>query len=61
MQFEVSRLNRKIKEYEEDSEQWTLRYSRRAVIFSNVALGCWIFLLKFMSTLRKRQISKQNI
>lgn len=33
MQFEVSALNRKIREYEEENEQWSLR-SARSVLWS---------------------------
>jgi len=47
MQFEVSRLSRKVKEILEESELWSLRYSRRMVVLSNVMLGGWIFLLRF--------------
>ena len=56
MQYEVSRLHRKIREYEEDMEQWSLRYSRRVVILSNIALGGWIFLLQFMEGMRSRNV-----
>jgi hypothetical protein len=56
MQYEIGRLSRKIKEYEEDTEQWSLRYSRRIVILSNVSLGVWIFLLQFLDGIRTRSV-----
>ena len=56
MAYEVSRLHRKIKEYEEESEQWSLRYSRRLVILSNLALGGWIFLLQLMDGIKARAV-----
>jgi len=55
LQYEVSRLNRKVREFEEEDEHWSLRYTRRGVIFSNVMLGCWIFILRFLRQFRKRE------
>lgn len=42
---------------QEDAEQWSLRYSRRIVILSNLSLGVWIFLLQFLAGVRTRTIA----
>jgi hypothetical protein len=54
MRYEVSRLTLKIREYEEDSGHWVLRYSRRFVIISNVLLGTWMFFERFVQCVRRR-------
>lgn len=61
MQYEIGRLSRKIKEYEEDTEQWSLRYSRRIVILSNISLGIWIFLLQFLDGIRTRSVRNSTL
>lgn len=54
LQYEVSQLNRKVNSFEEESKQWSLRYSRRLCISSNFSLGIWIFLSKFSESLKNR-------
>lgn len=54
MQLEVSRLNQKVREYEEDSSHWMLRYTRRSVILCNWILGIWSFFVRFAQCIRRR-------
>lgn len=55
MQFELSQLNRKFREFEEENEQWSLRYSRRLVIAFNGILGLWIFTIRLFKALNQRK------
>lgn len=61
MSLEVSRLHRQMKEYNSAYEEglpWFLRYTKRAVILSNLFLGTWIFLLKFFEAVRNRDVKQ---
>ena len=52
LELETSRLQRKIKEYEQDNGKWSLRYTRRLVIVSNLMLGGWVFIVAFLRCLK---------
>lgn len=49
MQHEFSLLNRKVKEHQEDNTQWAVRYTRRLLVSSNVALALWVFSRRFLA------------
>mmetsp|Transcript_2003 Transcript_2003/g.3647 ORF Transcript_2003/g.3647 Transcript_2003/m.3647 type:complete len:210 (+) Transcript_2003:25-654(+) len=57
LQFEVSRLSTKINEYDQESI-WTLRYSRRMVILADVILGWYVFITRFVDTVRQRMSAR---
>jgi hypothetical protein len=52
LQYQLSALHRKMRQYEHESETWMLRYSRRLVVVSNLMLAISVFLLRFVSTFR---------
>jgi hypothetical protein len=55
LQYEVSQLNRKLHSFEQESKTWSLRYSRRLVILSNLLLAFWLFMAKFLASIRHRE------
>jgi hypothetical protein len=54
LQFEVNRLNHKVRAWDVESSQWSVRYTKRMVLLSNVLLGGWVFALRFVQSLRRR-------
>jgi hypothetical protein len=56
MQYEVSRLHRKLRERDQDAEQWSVRYARRAVLACQALLACTAFLMQFGEGLRRRRV-----
>jgi hypothetical protein len=57
MQYEMSRLHRKLRERDADAEQWSVRYGRRAVLACQALLTCSSFLLQFGETLSTKSVA----
>lgn len=52
LEGEVQHLNRKVNSFDSESERWSIRYSRRAVIASNALLALLTFVKRFERLLR---------
>ena len=55
LQLEYSRLRRKLKSNEEDGARWSLRYSRRIVVLSNLWLGIVLYATRLVVVVRRRR------
>lgn len=55
LQNEVAQINDRLSVFEETNARWGLRYTRRLAISGNVAMGCWMFILRLSNFLRRRR------
>jgi hypothetical protein len=54
LQGEVAQLKRNLDHLEEERKEWSLRYSKRLCISSNLLLGVWLFATRFTKSLSRR-------
>lgn len=58
-QMETARLQRKLREYDGDHGEWSLRYTRRLVLISNITVGFYTFFFKFVQCFQSNATSSR--
>eukprot|EP01089_Gocevia_fonbrunei_P001231 TRINITY_DN11149_c0_g1_i1.p2 TRINITY_DN11149_c0_g1~~TRINITY_DN11149_c0_g1_i1.p2 ORF type:complete len:115 (-),score=23.31 TRINITY_DN11149_c0_g1_i1:531-875(-) len=56
LKVSFKRFEQKVKRFEAENNKWSVRYSRRIAVFSNLGLSLWIFFNRFSHHVKGNEV-----